>query len=331
MAWKRSRTPSPSPSQHSQAKRCRLPPTRFLIISDTHSKPLQSHPECDVVLHCGDLTEDGTPESISSAIKDLQAINAELKLAIAGNHEISLDKQYWLSEGGELSEHLKAVATVEKVSSVTFLKEGTHRFTLKSGASFSIHASPYTPKYGCSAFQYATDEDRYNPPERTPSWAKNVGTTTSIIPPNVDIVMTHGPPKYILDMARDGNSVGCDHLRRAIGNIRPKLHCFGHVHNGYGAQRVQYRSPVASRQEADFDPIEPLSKEWVGATQAKRKGYAALSPGSAEQFKEGGQTLFVNAAIMDDQNEPARMPWVVDLELSAGSKLEESLPSHEVH
>lgn len=54
--------------------------------------------------------------------------------------------------------------------------------------------------------------DRFNPPSATPSWADNAGNSTSIIPEDVDIVMTHGPPKYISDETGDGDSAGCDHL-----------------------------------------------------------------------------------------------------------------------
>ncbi|CAN9152738.1 unnamed protein product [Alternaria alternata] len=181
-------------------------PVRFLILSDTHGAKLPENlPPCDVLLHCGDLTEDGTPESISLALQHLGKVKANLKLVISGNHEISLDKSYWLSQGGEEADAERALGMVSpKASSeasengITFLWEGTYTFTLACGATFRIYASPYTPVYGTSAFQYHSKEDRFNS-AGTPSWAQNVGTETSTIPNNVDIVMTHGPARYILD------------------------------------------------------------------------------------------------------------------------------------
>jgi Icc-related predicted phosphoesterase len=315
---KRARSTSPACGYE---KRTRLTPTRFLVVSDTHDHRAlsASHPECDVLLHCGDLTEDGSPASLSSAIKNLEAVNAELKLVIAGNHEISLDRDYYVSEGGDLKDHQKATelayGELAKASGVTFLTEGTHEFTLKSGATFRIYASPYTPAYGMSAFQYPSCEDRFNPPSDTPAWGKNVSTDSSTIPNGVDIVMTHGPPKYFLDATSDGRSAGCEHLRQAIARVRPRLHCFGHIHCGYGAQRLDWDLSAVGSKSEDSDGFVTMPKEWVGKNQSKKKGYSSLPPGSVEAMKEKKQTLLINAAIMDGKNEPSNMPWIVDLEL----------------
>ena len=310
-----SRSPSPS------AKRAR-PISRklvkFLILSDTHDAELQSYPECDVVLHSGDLTEDGSPASISEAIQAMGKIKAELKLLIAGNHEISLDRDYYLSEGGLEADHETSRSLVSGSNSeaekngITYLNEGTHEFTLKSGATFRIYTSQWTPKYGSSAFQYPSGEDRFNPIEITPQWAKNVASEDSIIPEGVDIVMTHGPPKYILDATSDGRNAGCEHLRRAIARTKPRLHCFGHVHRGYGIQRIEFDS---TKSITDDDAIVALPKDFIGKNGAKRKGYVSLPPGVAETFQTKKQSLMVNAAIIDESHKPGNMPWIVDLEL----------------
>lgn len=72
----------------------------------------------------------------------LGSIQAELKLIIAGNHGISLDKGFYLSQGGTESDDLEALDstkdTLAKENQVTYLNEGTHTFTLNSGASFQI-------------------------------------------------------------------------------------------------------------------------------------------------------------------------------------------------
>lgn len=212
---KRARSPSPgSPgSKRVQTAGKVLPsrPVRFLIFSDTHSAQLPTIlPVCDVLLHCGDLAEDGSPKSIAEALQALGKIKAELKLVIAGNHEVSLDRTFYLSEGGGEADVGKAYALISpeadseaSKNGVTFLEEGTHTFTLSSGASFIIFASPYTPTHGVWAFQYPSGEDRFNYAYETPLWAQNVGTETSVIPNGVDIVMTHGPPQYVLDATSD--------------------------------------------------------------------------------------------------------------------------------
>jgi predicted phosphodiesterase len=296
-------------------------------MSDTHSADLPlTLPESDVVLHCGDLTEDGSPTSIAQAFQALSQVKAELRLVIAGNHEISLDKKYYLVEGGDASDVGKAHALISPEaeseasrSGVTFLSEGTHRFTLSSGVTFRIYASPYTPSYGASAFQYPTSEDRFNSVVSTPKWAKNVGTESSIIPNKVDIVMTHGPSKYILDTTADGQSAGCEHLRRAIERVKPKLHCFGHIHKSYGAQRLDFEETmdVMMKTGNELDTIKSLPKEWVGKNQAAKKGYANLPPGSVEDFHQSKQTLCINAAMEGDDGMLENAPWLVELYLNS--------------
>lgn len=48
-------------------------------------------------------------------------------------------------------------------------------------------------------------------------------------------MMTHGPPKGILDECPRG-SVGCKSLRQALGRARLRMHCFGHIHESSGAE-----------------------------------------------------------------------------------------------
>jgi hypothetical protein len=165
---KRCRSHSPAPIP---AKRPHIdisPETkmvRFLVLSDTHGCDLPKNlPECDVLLHCGDITEDGSPKSIAQALQALSEVKAELKLVIAGNHEISIDKAYYLAEGGNEADvgEVHALISPEpnfeaSKSGVRFLSEGTYCFTLSSGATFRMYASLYTPKYGASAFQYSTN------------------------------------------------------------------------------------------------------------------------------------------------------------------------------
>jgi Icc-related predicted phosphoesterase len=71
-------------------------------------------------------------------------------------------------------------------------------------------------------------------------WAFNLRTEDElaqkfqIIPPETDILISHGPPKGILDQTIRGESVGSSSLLRKILEVRPKLVVFGHIHEGYG-------------------------------------------------------------------------------------------------
>ena len=119
---------------------------------------------------------------------------------------------------------------------VLYLTEGVHRFTLSNSVTFSIYASPYTPKFGAPSCTTST---------KTASIPRNklLQGKTSIakepIPEGVDIFMTHGPPRGYHDRCRTGN-VGCDMLMRALERTKPQIHCFGHIHEGAGTSTLKW-------------------------------------------------------------------------------------------
>ena len=184
--------------------------TRFLVISDTHDFDYKKQsgifrgpaPKVDVVLHCWDLTQVGGLSEYKRSLLMLGQIEAELKLVIAGNHDLSLDPKYWQTldedeQESEREEHLEAVeimtGKLAKGAGVTYLEEGTHTFKLQNGAKFRIYASPYQPKYGDWAFLYERNEDRYNPPGQGPHGTTSIGQNRVPSFPSIDIMMTHGP------------------------------------------------------------------------------------------------------------------------------------------
>ena len=275
-------------------------------------------PKADVLLHCGDLTQVGGVSSFKKALKMLGSMEADLKLVIAGNHDLELDRKYWdvqcRDEGSPENpeDHDLAVqamtGTDAREAGVLFLNEGTHTFTLKSGAKFTIYVSPYTPAFGDWAFAYKPDEDRFNEPSHT---AKSVSSiATNPIPEGVDIAMTHGPSKGIRDLCPQGN-VGCENLRRALHRVRPKMHCFGHIHEGYGIEVVDWnQTPVDA----------PTTCKNQGTQQlVERKPTDNPYPEPIAWRQESkDQTLAVNASIMTGDYKPANAPWLISLELPRG-------------
>jgi predicted phosphodiesterase len=136
--------------------------TRFLVISDTHSNsPIQNAtnndvafrpplPKADVLLHCGDLTMIGHLHEYEKTLDMLESIDADLKLVIAGNHDISLDEVYYKRKGQymhrrngyeeDLPVKAKEMWLGERArrAGVTYLEEGTHTFVLKNGAKLRV-------------------------------------------------------------------------------------------------------------------------------------------------------------------------------------------------
>jgi Icc-related predicted phosphoesterase len=283
--------------------------TRVMVISDTHEHSLDgtNMPQVDVLLHTGDLTNFGELNALRDCVKMLGTIDAELKLVIAGNHDISLDPTSRVENMSdeEYAKYHEAALEImtgpsAKAAGITYLQEGTYTFTLSNGATFKVYASPYTAGSGGWAFPYETFQDRFNDAEQT----NQTSIATNSIPSGVDIVMTHGPPHSILDQV-DGQNLGCPNLLRAVSRTRPLMHCFGHIHEGHGANLVTWKPDGSVKNPSSATPLEteqineyPYTNEWP--------------------IKSGQQTLMVNAAIMMNTSrgmKPNYKPFIVALDL----------------
>ncbi|KAJ3593770.1 hypothetical protein NHX12_006104, partial [Muraenolepis orangiensis] len=69
--------------------------TRFVCVSDTHSRTdgIQM-PYGDVLLHTGDFTELGLPSEVKKFNDWLGGLPYDFKVVIAGNHELTFDKDF---------------------------------------------------------------------------------------------------------------------------------------------------------------------------------------------------------------------------------------------
>ncbi|KNG50208.1 phosphodiesterase alkaline phosphatase d [Stemphylium lycopersici] len=313
--------------------------TRFLVISDTHSaSPSQNvadndayfrppFPRADVLLHCGDMTMIGYLEEYGKTLDMLEGFDADLKLVIAGNHDITLDAEYYDRKGqnmhrAEYHKDLPAKAremwTGEraKKSGVTYLEEGTHTFQLNNGAVLRVYASPYQPEFCDWAFPYFRNEDRYNASHQCTPNSKPIAENPVPDFPHIDVMMTHGPPLGVLDEIVTEEHVGCEHLLRAARRCKPRLHCFGHIHEAWGAKKVRWNDS----NELDVKPEQHIqTAEAIRFDSDKSKAERAvtvnISQGSDAAVEFGKETLMVNASIMDVRYKPWNGPWLVDLDL----------------
>jgi len=291
---------------------------RIACVSDTHNHtPLL--PPGDVVIHAGDLTNQGTFTELSNALNWLQRQKHEVKLVVAGNHDgVSLDPAYThtasLSRAQSHAENLALFFTPQAVQAgVVYLRHEKRTITLRDGRRFTVFASPLSPATppppGSSRWGFT-----YVPPENP--WLD--------VPEDIDVLITHTPPKYHLD--RSSASLpphthgGCPHLRDRLSQIRPLLHVFGHIHRGRGVERVTWddeTSPHVKHKEAgvveilDPQPERPRRQFLVDTVRVPEHAVV-----------RGKDTLLVNASI-------ATGPWsrgtghpgwgkavVVDIEVS---------------
>lgn len=175
-------------------------------ISDTHrDHNLLKIPECDMVIHSGDATN--PRDSIKSLIEMREfvewfsSLDIKYKIFVAGNHDICVERRLILPSEMDFI----------YLENTTIEIEGIR-----------IFGSPYTPSFGNG-------------------WAFNKSRSSlssfwnSIIPDDTDILVTHGPPKGILDLAyKDSNNIencGDKALLNRIKEINPILSLFGHIHN----------------------------------------------------------------------------------------------------
>lgn len=340
--------------------------TRLLIISDTHGQDL---PEllgttADVVIHCGDLTDESKLAEYETSLCLLRRINAPLKLVIGGNHDFTLDEPAFeriLAESRRFSEEcitqddiereygaageaagLFAKSTQEAAASgIILLDEGSHTFDLANGAQLTVFASPFTPSKSASmGFQYVTS------PGSSSRTASDSGPLYSdghtwVIPKDTQIVMTHGPPRGVLDRNHGSTRTGSDALFAAVAEARPQLHCFGHIHEAWGARLVTWRGAghqtvqedgalpshfthidnersrtvesLSSLTPGRFDSADVLNEKQVRVEKYRGMGacVASFSNEDEDPLRVGEQTLFVNAAIEGT----LRLPWVIDIDL----------------
>lgn len=178
-------------------------------IGDTHTyhRLLKVPRGIDLVIFSGDCSNPRDRYKNEPEVRDFMLWFANLKIKykifVAGNHDTSIfHKLFTRNDFIALN--------------ITYL-ENEYAYV----EDLKIFGCPYTPTFGDWVFNKA----RHSMNE---IW-KEVDADT-------DIIVTHGPPKGFLDATVDFNGyikqAGDVSLRRhVLERIKPKLVCFGHLHN----------------------------------------------------------------------------------------------------
>lgn len=178
---------------------------KIISISDTHGyHGVLSLENCDILIHAGDFSMRAkTIEEIEKFLVWYSAQPARHKIFIAGNHDFAFQNL-----------PAEEIANLFEKYSVEYLEESGCEI---EGVKF--WGSPWTPFFYNWAFNIppGTEED---------CWSK--------IPDDTDILITHGPPLGYLDNVK-GELTGCKVLLKKIENIKPRMHIFGHIHEGGSA------------------------------------------------------------------------------------------------
>jgi len=175
----------------------------IVCISDTHGLHDQVEvPIGEILIHAGDCTNAGHPLEVAEFLVWFAALPHRHKVLIAGNHDFLFE-----------TEPDAATALLKKhAPTVHYLNDSGVEI-----ANLKIWGSPVQPAYCDFAF------NRQRGPE--------ISLHRDLIPNDIDVLVTHGPPANILDLTPDGLRDGCADLTRAIPRLtRLKLVVFGHLH-----------------------------------------------------------------------------------------------------
>ncbi|KAJ5646830.1 hypothetical protein N7490_003202 [Penicillium lividum] len=118
-------------------------------------------------------------------------------IVIAGNHELLLDSA---RDDVSVEQPTRELESTGEISSTLKMRK--------------IYGSPSSSRHGNWAFQYPRNRD---------VWAGS-------LPDGIDVLITHGPPLSHLDLLK----FGCPYLLQTLWRVRPRLHVFGHIHEGSG-------------------------------------------------------------------------------------------------
>lgn len=181
---------------------------KFVCLSDTHGNHRTVNvPNGDVIIHCGDITHKSNHAEVSDFISWFAGLNFSHKILVAGNHDRFIRKRK--------QEFMELIAS----HNIDYLENTAIKIN-----GHSIFGSPFTLNNACiGAFTY------HGTPEAERIWSE--------IPDEVDILVTHAPPKGFRDFSKtENNNAGCQVLREKVLSVKPRYHIFGHIHESYGVE-----------------------------------------------------------------------------------------------
>jgi Icc-related predicted phosphoesterase len=173
-------------------------------MSDLHGSTIGIDvPDGDLLIIAGDVCSYGKVRELEIFDEFLSSLPHPLKLFVAGNH----DWPFVAHTPAEIKQLVR--------NAIYLQDSGFEYYGLR------FWGSPWQPWFMNWAFNLPRG------PKLAQVWSK--------IPDDTDILITHSPPYGILDLV-EGNNVGCEELASALKRVRPKVHVFGHIHEGYGLE-----------------------------------------------------------------------------------------------
>lgn len=234
------------------------------MISDTHCQHPYV-PSADLLIHSGDLTGSGGPSAFEQEMEWLERIKPNYPkgiIYVPGNHDRGLDPEViartherWNKDPYHsypptitLEVRDQILQQFKDMGVTVLMDEGCEIDGIK------FWGCPYTPEFMDWAFMRTELRLQAH-------WDK--------IPIDTTVLISHGPPKYILDWCPGGGNVGSQSLANFVAahpNI--KLHQFGHIHEG-GGYRVEGGKMYVNASSLDgsyrrFNPTHVIDTDTWG-------------------------------------------------------------------
>lgn len=216
-------------------------------ISDTHNT-YPDIPECDLLIHSGDLTNHGTIDEVREGLDWLSRQPASAIIYVPGNHDMCLDSAHMYGMSYENAEALKQ----EYSHRIAIEINNSFEYTLNAYPSIKIGVCSYQPFFGGWGFNVSSKL------ERKEYYKKALENKP-------DILITHAPPYGVLDKNHYGESCGDMILTETIfslykdGDKLPKYLFCGHIHQSAGFEEhygIKCYNSATKITELYIDPNE---------------------------------------------------------------------------
>ena len=178
---------------------------RIVAVGDTHGSHRQlAIPDGDLLIHAGDLTRSGSLDELPDFVDWIESLPHAHKIVIAGNHDWCFQRQ------PEMATSMLEGCAYLQDQAVTV-----------DGIRF--YGSPWQPWFHDWAFNLRPGAE--------------IAANWDLIPSGIDVLVTHGPPYGHGDRTWRGVDAGCRDLLAAAARVRPRMHIFGHIHEGAGLSK----------------------------------------------------------------------------------------------
>lgn len=193
---------------------------KIVCLSDTHLvhdefDKIPAIPDGDILIHSGDATFRGRPHEIYRFSKWFHSLPHKYKIFVAGNHDIMFEDDRVKAMGLLYDNPQYWSSPIPTKDRCIYLEDS--EVTIEG---LRIYGAPWSPRF----YDWAFNVDRG--PKIKAKW--------DLIPEEIDILVTHGPPYGYGDLSTKNELLGCKDLMEAVNRVKPKVHIFGHIHSGYG-------------------------------------------------------------------------------------------------